>query len=144
MQRGFSLLELLITLIILGILSVTVIPRLFSNQSEQLIGAKDSVIAVLRLAQSQTMQCTHPNSSVCQGVTLFINANSLGSTASCNNDAQHFCNSAVSITTSPSVSNLQFTAYGQPTLAQKITLTLNVAGETKTVCIESQGYIHSC
>ena len=54
-QRGFTLVELIITLIIIGVLAVTAIPRFFGSQSEDAFALRDRTLALVRTVQLQAM-----------------------------------------------------------------------------------------
>ncbi len=57
-SRGFTLIELIITLIILGLLSIAVAPKFLGNESESAYAYRDRVLAVLRSVQLQAMHNT--------------------------------------------------------------------------------------
>lgn len=67
-QSGFTLVELVITIVILGILAAVVGPRFFSTQSFQERGYFDEVAAALRYAQKLSIATQCP-------VQVNINAN---------------------------------------------------------------------
>lgn len=50
-QRGFTLVELITVMVIIGILAVAAVPRFFDNDVFQARGAADQVIAALRFGQ---------------------------------------------------------------------------------------------
>lgn len=56
--RGFTLVELIITLVILGILSVTAGPKFLGSSTEDAYAYRDRVLAVLRTVQLRAMQNT--------------------------------------------------------------------------------------
>jgi len=58
---GFTLIELIITLIILGILSVTVIPKFFGPDLFDSYTARDQAMSALRTMQLRAMQMTDDN-----------------------------------------------------------------------------------
>ncbi|MBE0364909.1 MSHA pilin protein MshC [Pseudoalteromonas ulvae UL12] len=56
--RGFSLVELIITLVILGTLSVTVLPKFFGPSIFDSYTARDQGLSILRTMQLRAMQNT--------------------------------------------------------------------------------------
>lgn len=124
--RGFTLIELVLVIILIGVLAVTATPRFFTASGYEQIAARDQLIQLLRQAQLQTMN----NSAECQ-VVHFGNSQSWipVNTAEC------------SVLTGGE-QLLSFDVWGRPaTSVTSVTLT----GETTMkVCIEAEGYIHAC
>lgn len=58
-QRGFSLVELIIVVVLLGIVSVTSLPKILGKGGTEEITAQDQIISVLRRMQIQAMQQTN-------------------------------------------------------------------------------------
>lgn len=54
-QQGFTLVELIVTLIVVGILAVSVIPRFADRSSFDARGFHDGAVAVLRYAQKSAV-----------------------------------------------------------------------------------------
>ncbi|MFD2167777.1 prepilin-type N-terminal cleavage/methylation domain-containing protein [Thalassotalea euphylliae] len=66
-QAGFTLLELIVTIIIIGILSVNVLPRFLGSDGYEEYTYRDRAIGVLRNIQLRAMQ---QDSTVCNEVAL--------------------------------------------------------------------------
>ena len=124
--RGFTLIELVLVIILIGVLAVTAAPRFFTASGYDQVAARDRLIQLLRQAQLQTMN----NSAECQIVHFGNNQSWIPSTtAQC------------SVLTN-SEQLISFDVWGRPaTSVTSVTLT----GETTMkVCIEAEGYIHAC
>jgi MSHA pilin protein MshC len=59
-STGFTLVELIIVIVLLGIVSATALPKLFGKAGTDEITAQDQMISVLRRMQIQAMQQTNP------------------------------------------------------------------------------------
>ncbi len=84
-QRGFTLIELVVVIVMLGILAVYVAPQFFSASLFQSRGFADQVQAALRYAQKQAI-AQHRNVCVAvtsSDITLMI-AGASGATFPCN------------------------------------------------------------
>ena len=68
-QRGFTLIELISTMILVGILSIVLVSRLGSTTTAAVQGSRDDIIAAFSLAQQTAMM--RPN------ITLVVTANSI-------------------------------------------------------------------
>lgn len=172
MQRGFTLIELIVVMILITIISVTALPKFLGKAGTEEITVQDQLIAVLRLMQNRAMQNT--DSDACHQV-LFT-ALQLGSAAvnPCSatsafslqqqNDADQLRLSDTDITlilfnasNGGTVINppfrFRFNSLGKPVEDTDLSQALFngngvrfvVQGTTNTaVCIESEGYIHVC
>lgn len=58
-NTGFSLVELIITLVVISILAVTALPRFVGKDGTEEIATQDQIISVLRRMQTQAMQQTN-------------------------------------------------------------------------------------
>lgn len=58
-STGFTLVELIIVIVLLGIVSATALPKLFGSAGTDEITAQDQMISVLRRMQIQAMQQTN-------------------------------------------------------------------------------------
>lgn len=121
---GFTLIELVLVIVLLGVLSVTVAPRFFTASGYDQIAARDQLIQLLRQAQLQTMN----SSSSCAVVHFSNNQAWIPNDTTC----------AVAGTGELLAS---FDSWGRPAGSKSFTL----SGESSIkVCIENEGYIHAC
>ncbi|MEH6385602.1 MAG: prepilin-type N-terminal cleavage/methylation domain-containing protein [Colwellia sp.] len=149
-QLGFTLIELIIVVIILGILSVSVVPKFFSGSGFSEYGYRADVIAKLRLIQTRAMQ---QGSGGCYQV--MITSNKLGK-VTCD-PSPEFVNQEIQrattvevlsedpITFSPSGKIFIFDSMGRPQTGNvNEAITITVSGEQSLrILIESEGYIHA-
>lgn len=140
-QRGFTLVELITIMVVLGIIAVAAMPRFFGN-TFQSRGFYDQVISTLRFAQ-KTAVAQHR--FVC--VTFTANNITLthGATAACGNDLTSPAGVTPYIVTAPGGvtmsggTNFNFNALGRPTPPQP---GITVSGYATPIVVEREtGYV---
>ena len=154
-EDGFTLIELIVVMMIVGILAVAVLPRFVDNQSFNGRGFSDETLAALRYAQKAAIA---QRRNVCVAftattVTLTI-ANAAG------NIALAPCNTPLAsptgvvtfvVTARPGISfsgtppaNFSFNALGQPSTTATVSMNISDGSTTWTVTLEREtGYVHS-
>ena len=144
-HKGFTLIELVVVMVLLGVLAVTLLPRFFTSSGTAEYGYRDQGLAILRLIQLQAMQCTDSSSSLCPPQQLLIASDRLGSSSACLNDARHLCIAESDpVVLSASFSALSFDSMGRP-IGCSGACTVQVQGTASPgICIESEGYIRPC
>jgi len=147
LQRGFTLIELIMVMVMVGILAVFVAPRLFDANVFKSRGFADQVQATLRYAQKEAI-AQHRN--VCVAMTasaISLKIASLdGAASACDTNlvlpgqsTNIISAPSASITLSPATS-FNFDALGSTTAQQIFT----VSGATNNIVVEAQtGYVHS-
>ncbi len=146
-QCGFTLVELIMTMVIVGILGAVVAPRLLSTNVFQSRGFADQVQASLRYAQkeaiaqhryvcvafaSNSITLTINTTPVCPGVNL----------ASPSGGASYSVPAPAGIAFSPTPTGFYFDALGKPSFAANKTIT--VSGAPNNIVVETEtGYVHS-
>jgi len=144
--RGFTLTELVMTIVIIGILSVIVAPRFMSSQPFETRGFYDEAQAVVRYAQKV---------AIAQRRTIFVCVAANEIAAISNNDCtspaylahpvgggQLRAASRGGVTLGP-VTSFSFDGLGRPSAATTVTFTSSVAGDpARQIIVEAEtGYV---
>ena len=163
-DKGFTIVELVVVIIVISILAVTAIPRLTVTESFSATTDRDQLIALLISVQTRAMQNTefvfdftgNIVSEKCHTVAfttdeigmLAQRSNGLCSTGfAASDDVDDFLkfmpenDFTVRNLANATVSQIGFNNLGQPVpqTAYKITF-----DSSASLCIESEGYIHVC
>lgn len=153
-HAGFTLVELIMTMVIIGVLAVVAAPRFFNNNVFQSRGFADQVQATLRYAQKEAI-AQHRN--VCVAFTLpapstiaLRIASVDGAASACDTDLIAPTGGAYLITApagiafgaAPAPANFGFDALGRPN--PNAAQTISITGATNGITIEAEtGYVHS-
>lgn len=140
-QYGFTLIELVITMLVVGILGTVVAPKFFDNSLFQSRGFADQVKASLRYGQKVAIA---QNRFVCAAFSVNSVSLTTGLTAACGSalqppggGASYLINAPAGITFSTQPADFNFDAIGRPSTA-----TVAVIGIT-TITVEAEtGYVH--
>jgi MSHA pilin protein MshC len=138
--RGFTLVELIVTMIIIGIMAVAVLPRFADRSAFEERGFRDETLALLRWAQKSAVAqrravCAALNDN---GVALTI-ASAAGDTADCDTPLALPSNPHGGTGMGRSANSLRFLASGATDQAANVTVT--IAGQT--IVVEAvTGYVH--
>jgi MSHA pilin protein MshC len=147
-QKGFTVVELVTVMIIIGILAAIAAPRFFDSNVFQSRGFADQVQATLQYAQKEAIAqhrfvCVAYTSN---SITLTINTITTcpgGPLASPSGGATYSVTSnPASINFSPTPTGFYFDALGKPSFAANQTITVNNAPNSIVVETET-GYVHS-
>ncbi|MFZ2540648.1 MAG: GspH/FimT family pseudopilin [Gallionella sp.] len=155
LQRGFTLVELIMTMVIVGILAAVVAPRFFDNNVFQSRGFADELQASLRYAQKVAVA---QRRVVCMAFDIVSVPNTLALTIDTNTPPDGGCDAplpsladganyvvrapaGVAFGTAPAPVDFSFNALGTPAPAPP---TITITGATNGITIEPEtGYVHS-
>lgn len=144
---GFTLVEMIVVLVIVGVLAVAAIPRLLNTQDFEARGFHDQTLAALRyaqkaaIAQRRTVCVAVGASSV--ALTIVATAGSSDCTTATGlsgpTGGSPYTVTAPSGVSYASASTFYFTSLGQPSAAQ----TFQVSGVADSITVEAEtGYVH--
>jgi MSHA pilin protein MshC len=161
---GFTLIETVVTIVIISILAVSILPKFSSTDGYDVYTYRDQIIASLRLNQLQAMQQTNnschqvlvenkrfgkPDLDPCGSNPAFnadwqnwqVQQNTKADIVNIAIEANHIVNLSLSGVSGSQAIN--FDSLGRPSCINGCEITITGA-EVAKVCIESQGYIHAC
>jgi MSHA pilin protein MshC len=172
-QEGFTLLELIIVIVILGTLAVYALPRFTGTATYAEYGFQNRLISVLRNMQIRAMQDSRPN--FCHRINFVTSSSQVAFGAPSGNFANGnqaaTCGTSVDFSTpaylrssaneiagsdvtmsaldgSSDISFIQFDSFGIPQTEASNCLNgcqIDFIGATEaSVCIQSQGYVSAC
>ena len=153
---GFTIIELVLVIVLMGILAVTVAPKMFNSDGFQEYAYQAEVITTLRNIQLKAMQQTDDNT--CH--TVFISKKLLSVTSLCSTASQNEIDNetnnqyvpqvlitetdSVEFKTSGSASTeFSFDSLGRPVNCSTSCEIILVGTETLIIKIESEGFIHA-
>lgn len=148
-QTGFTLIELVVVIIMISILSVSVIPKMFTSNGYEEIGYRAEAVAKLRAIQLRAMQDT----SATQCLTVLVTKKKLGipdvscspPSFSTNNDQSNtivkISEKDVSFDDQNGGYSFSFDRMGRPVPDQARTITINGSEQSIVITINREGYI---
>ncbi|PJC85559.1 MSHA biogenesis protein MshC [Vibrio sp. HA2012] len=155
-QTGFTLVELVVVIILLGILSVYAAPRLFGVSGVAAYSVQNELLSSLRLTQIRAMnrsgKCNRwlMSTSRAQQISLDADAGSCDAAFSSTEDATLVDITSeqgvtLSLTSDDASPYLDFDSLGRATQCTGGGCEITIRGDDQTkICIETEGYIHAC
>lgn len=146
---GFTLVELIMTMVIVGILSAVAVPRLFDRTAFDGRGFYDQTLSMLRYAQKTAVaQRTNvfvnvSGSAICLSYTADASCNGPGVTYVRNpaNQSNFIMAPPGGVTLASTIASFAFSGLGRPT--QAVTVSVTYGGTTRTISVEAEtGYVH--
>lgn len=149
-QSGFTLVELIVVMMIVGILAVAAIPRFFQKETFEARGYHDQVLSMLRYAQK---------AAIAQHTDVFVNADAGSHTVCLTYGSDPTCASVVGVinpadnsifkktapdgVTLASSASFSYSALGRPSGSAAVVLGIVGDGITRTITVEREtGYVH--
>ncbi|MDO6566696.1 type II secretion system protein [Alteromonas sp. 1_MG-2023] len=151
-DRGFTLVELIITIIVIGVLAITAAPRFLGSDTEDAISLRDRTLQFVRNMQFRAMQNTLDTSCVKITATaiappaLHNCANSLSLSF---DDDQVIQTTGTDVLFQATDSNgntfseIRFDGWGRPSNIVCAT-TCRIQASTFAVCLSGEGAIYAC
>ncbi len=150
---GFSLIELVIVVLLIGVLTVTLLPRFFGKDGVSEFVARDQVVSLLQTVQIKAMQQT---SGGCHSLEISSSVLAIQAVNGCiaePDSAFYFSSPDPNVTLSLvswdggsvlTSSILSFDANGRPVLPTSSGYRVRISADSiLDICVESQGYIHA-
>ncbi|CAK2086091.1 MSHA pilin protein MshC [Vibrio crassostreae] len=153
-NKGFTLVELIVVILLLAIISVTAIGRFGGRQIYELYALQEQVSSVVRQIQLNRMQSNMDMSvSGAESLRLVAANNCIGSQSACDNISETRSDviasddySFSSVPTSSYSSPIEFNLLGNPentaSSGVQITISSNNSPDRAWVCINSQGFVY--
>ena len=163
-QQGFTLIELITVIILLGILSAFAVSRFSSSQSYSTVVIKNQIIASARLAQQTAMSRSSVNSASSVGQTQlqitgdtnnwFLNITSgpinYNAQVERDNEQVHYgtdfsasCSALTAATATPLILNFDGDGNKAPSSALRVCIdTPSASVASKELCISPSGYAY--
>lgn len=153
-NKGFTLVELIVVILLLAIISATAISRFSGRQSYELYALQEQASSVIRQIQLNRMQSNMDMSvSGAKSLRLVAANNCIGSQSACDNTSETRSDviasddySFSSVPTSSYSSPIEFNLLGNPensaSSGVQITISSNNSSDRAWVCINSQGFVY--
>ncbi|MDO7084313.1 type II secretion system protein [Pseudocolwellia sp. AS88] len=148
--KGFTIIELVLVIVLMGILAVSVAPKMFNSGGFEEYAYQAELVATLRNIQLRAMQQTenYVNNYGDGCHTVVVTSNKVTVSSSCNINTGNLdvptveIDNAHSLSFSPAMS-FTFDSMGKPSSCNNPCQIQLVANDNLSVVIESEGFIHA-
>ncbi len=148
--KGFTIIELVLVIVLMGILAVSVAPKMFNSNGFEEYAYQAELVATLRNIQLRAMQQTenYVNDYGDGCHTVVVTSNKVTVSDSCNINTGNLdvptveIDNAHSLSFSPAMS-FTFDSMGKPSSCNNPCQIQLVANDNLSVVIESEGFIHA-
>ena len=160
LSKGFTLVELIIIIVVIGILAITAVPRLLTTSDYAQRSVQDQIISQIRLAQLRALN----DRSGCYAVHIGADAQGIyrvdrnaDGTCPTNYALQEQSDTSDKVVididgelaTNADPLKILFDTKGRPGTSNDCTANFQckidiTAKQSTSVCIESEGYVHGC
>jgi MSHA pilin protein MshC len=141
--RGFTAIELVVTIVVIGVLAAFAVPRFFGREAFDSRGFHDRSIALVRFAQKSAIAWRR-TVHVCVTATQIT----VGNAAGCASALTYPATGGAASETAPagvtmSATALSFDSLGRPNAATTITFSSSIAGDlTRQIVVTAEtGYV---
>lgn len=145
-NSGFTLVELVVTLVALGILAAIAAPQLTGTQAYDQLGFSDRTLAILQYAQKSAIAKRRQVCAAFTATSVTLTFSSAFNPPACDTNLtgpgseNPYALTATGVATySPTPANFTFNPLGQASVGQTIT----IAGGVRPITVEADtGYVH--
>ena len=134
-QDGFTLIELVTVITILGLLAVAVVPRFTSTSSFETRTVQDQIISAIRQAQQLAM-----NKAVSANVQLQTDSSNHRIRITYDEGGTQTIDTSIANNITLTATTISFLKSGDVISASTIAITPG----SRQVCVEATGYAHAC
>lgn len=149
--RGFTLIELIMVLLLVGIMAVVAIPRLLDNKAFEARGFHDATMAALRLAQKSAIAERRTTCVAFTANSVSVTLRSAPGNSACGYGVgagevglgaggdPYVVSATTGITFTTTPTNFNFSPLGRASVSN----TIGISGEANIVVEAESGYVHS-